>query len=271
MSISSTSANPFGESYARLYDCVYAAKDYSTEVDNLVRVLRANGITDGARLLDYGCGTGRHAIELASRGYIVTGVDISPAMIAIARERCGVKVDILSVVELPESESTFDAVVSMFDVFSYMTEIAPAISFLDNLRRHCKPEGVVIFDTWHLAGLIYDPPKFSTRSLICPDGSSFVRATTPKTDWFNGVSTLDISFTPSDETDQDAISERHTVRSWTATELRCLAMIVGLDVQEIVESPGLRDQANESHWHVAVVAKSNKNAHTTKPLMMPEH
>jgi len=255
MTIPSASANQFGESYARLYDCAYAAKDYSTEVDNLVAILRANGITDGARVLDYGCGTGRHAIELANRGYIVTGADISPAMIKIARERCRGTVEILSVAELPNTESTFDAVVSMFDVFSYMTDEASAINFLDALRRHCKPEGVVIFDTWHLAGLINDPPKFSTRTLTCPDGTSFVRATTPETDWFNGVSTLNISFTPLDETDHDAIIEQHTVRAWTATELRCLAMIAGLDVQEIVESPGLSDQANDKHWHIAAITK----------------
>jgi len=257
MTISSASAKPFGESYARLYDCLYAAKDYSAEVDNLVAILRANGITNGARVLDYGCGTGRHAIELASRGYIVTGADISPAMIEIARERCRDKAEILSVAELPDIESTFDAVVSMFDVFSYMTEVTPAISFLDNLRRHCKPAGVVIFDTWHLAGLINDPPKVSTRTLSCPDGTSFVRTTTPETDWFNGVSTLNISFTPLDKTDNDAIIEQHTVRAWTATELRCLAMIAGLDVQEIVESPGLSDQANDKHWHIAAIAKPN--------------
>jgi SAM-dependent methyltransferase len=255
MTIRSPSSKPFGESYARFYDCLYAGKDYDTEVENLVAILRANNITSGARVLDYGCGTGRHAIELASRGYIVTGADISPAMIEIARDRCRNEVEIVNVAELPAVESTFDAVVSMFDVFSYITDVADAIRFLGNLRFHCKPGGVVLFDTWHLAGLINDPPKVSSKTISCPDGTSFLRTTNPKSDWFNGVSTLDISLTPLDKADRDTIVEKHTVRAWTATELHCLAIIAGLDVQEIVGSPDLRNQANESDWHIAVISK----------------
>jgi 2-polyprenyl-3-methyl-5-hydroxy-6-metoxy-1,4-benzoquinol methylase len=44
-----------------------------TEVDLLERVL---GVESGARLLDVPCGNGRHAIELASRGYNMTGLDL---------------------------------------------------------------------------------------------------------------------------------------------------------------------------------------------------
>jgi SAM-dependent methyltransferase len=41
----------------------------------------------GARLLDAGCGTGRVAIRLAELGYDVTGVDVDPSMLAVARDR----------------------------------------------------------------------------------------------------------------------------------------------------------------------------------------
>ncbi|SDO96266.1 class I SAM-dependent methyltransferase [Lentzea jiangxiensis] len=45
----------------------------------------ATGLTDGRRVLDAPCGSGRHSIELASRGYTVTGIDISAEAIAHAR------------------------------------------------------------------------------------------------------------------------------------------------------------------------------------------
>jgi ubiquinone/menaquinone biosynthesis C-methylase UbiE len=48
------------------------------------------------RILDVGCGTGRHAIELAKRGYSVTGVDLSENMLNRAREKAidtGVQLD----------------------------------------------------------------------------------------------------------------------------------------------------------------------------------
>ena len=49
-------------------------------------VLVASLVPPGSRILDAGCGTGRVAIELARRGYGVTGVDVEPSMLAVARE-----------------------------------------------------------------------------------------------------------------------------------------------------------------------------------------
>ncbi|MDX9856525.1 MAG: methyltransferase domain-containing protein [candidate division Zixibacteria bacterium] len=63
------------------------------EIDFVLDELR---VCDGAPLLDVGCGVGRHAIELARRGYDVTGIDISSGMLAQAREaarRAGVTVE----------------------------------------------------------------------------------------------------------------------------------------------------------------------------------
>ena len=54
------------------------------EVDFLVEHLR---LAAGQRILDLGCGTGRHALELARRGCHVTGVDLSDGMLAQARQR----------------------------------------------------------------------------------------------------------------------------------------------------------------------------------------
>ena len=65
------------------------------EVDFLEEVL---GIVPGASVLDVGCGTGRHSVELARRGYRVTGVDISQGMLreaALAAEQAGVHVELV--------------------------------------------------------------------------------------------------------------------------------------------------------------------------------
>lgn len=58
-------------------------KNTVAEVDFLIEAL---GLRPGASVLDVGCGTGRHAIELARRGYGVTGLDISAGMLEQARQ-----------------------------------------------------------------------------------------------------------------------------------------------------------------------------------------
>jgi len=53
------------------------------EVDFLVEELRTS---EGGSILDMGCGVGRHSVELAKRGYRMTGVDLSGGMLAEARK-----------------------------------------------------------------------------------------------------------------------------------------------------------------------------------------
>jgi len=66
------------------YDRYAHTKGTVQEVDH---VLAALGLAPGDRVLDVGCGTGRHALELARRGIDVHGVDISQRFVDIARNR----------------------------------------------------------------------------------------------------------------------------------------------------------------------------------------
>ncbi len=62
------------------------------EVDFLLQELQ---LSPGAKILDIGCGTGRHSIELARQGYQMTGIDLSSEMLAEAQraaDRSGVEV-----------------------------------------------------------------------------------------------------------------------------------------------------------------------------------
>lgn len=64
--------------------------------DDLGRTARALALQPGSRLLDAGCGTGQYAIAFAQLGYVVSGIDIAPAMIERARQHAdeaGVSVD----------------------------------------------------------------------------------------------------------------------------------------------------------------------------------
>ena len=70
--------------HAPAYENNEFTKNTLQEVDFLIEEL---GLAAGASVLDVGCGTGRHAIELAKRGYRVTGVDLSAGMLAEAKNK----------------------------------------------------------------------------------------------------------------------------------------------------------------------------------------
>ena len=59
------------------------SKNTLEEVQFIIEEL---GLPAGSRILDVGCGTGRHSVELARRGYLMTGVDISSGMLAEAEK-----------------------------------------------------------------------------------------------------------------------------------------------------------------------------------------
>ncbi len=82
----------FFDAHAGHYDQNPFTQHTVAEVDFFLSLF---ALPAGSRVLDMGCGTGRHSIELAKRGFQMTGVDISKGMLDIAREKAkaaGVKV-----------------------------------------------------------------------------------------------------------------------------------------------------------------------------------
>jgi len=81
--------------YAHQYDKETFTKGTVGEVDFIEREI---DFKRSSRILDIGCGTGRHVIELARRGYSATGVDLSESMLARARQKAqqvGVEVEFI--------------------------------------------------------------------------------------------------------------------------------------------------------------------------------
>lgn len=83
----------FFDSYATQYDDEVFTKNTAAEVEFLIKHL---DLQPGERVLDLGCGTGRHSVPLAERGLHMTGVDLSSGMLDVARARAsgeGVEVE----------------------------------------------------------------------------------------------------------------------------------------------------------------------------------
>src|SRR2546428_8376179 len=114
----------FGPGYLALYDD-YLAERTPVEIDQLEALLT---LRPPRRILDLPCGQGRHAIELARRGYDVTGADLSPYLLEVAEERGrarGVRVRWLSAdMRRPIAGETFDVVLNLFTSLGYFAHEA---------------------------------------------------------------------------------------------------------------------------------------------------
>ena len=78
-------ADQFG-AYSKYYDLLYQDKDYAGEADYVYSLLTKYANTPRT-VLELGCGTGKHAEQLAEKGLIVDGVELSETMLESAQQR----------------------------------------------------------------------------------------------------------------------------------------------------------------------------------------
>ncbi len=109
------------------------------EVDFLVKSLEC---ASGSHLLDVPCGSGRHSLELARRGYQMTGLDISEEFIQEARasfSATGAPITwVLGDMRHIEGEATFEGAFCIGNSFGYL-EYSDMEAFLNSLSRALKP------------------------------------------------------------------------------------------------------------------------------------
>jgi SAM-dependent methyltransferase len=158
---------PFART-AEVYDLLYeaAGKDYASEaadLHGLIQSLRPGAAT----LLDVACGTGAHLAHL-QRWYAVTGADIDPAMLAVARRRCpGVDLVAADMRTLALGRR-FDAVTCLFSSVAYGDDLAGAVAAL---AAHVAPGGVLVVDGWIRPERWLDPAPPHALTARSDDGS----------------------------------------------------------------------------------------------------
>jgi len=138
------------ENYGQQYDKECFTRGTSGECDFIEQEI---GFNKKSRILDLGCGTGRHSIELARRGYIsITGVDLSETQLARAREKTNennLKIDFqrYDARELP-FHNEFDLVIMLCEgAFPLMETDEMNYRILKNTSKALKNNGKFIFTT----------------------------------------------------------------------------------------------------------------------------
>jgi len=129
------------------------------------------GSVNGCRVLDLGCGTGRHSLRLAAAGALVTGVDFSEGMLGEARRKPGA--ELVQFVSrdlhdgLPFESSSFDRVVSGL-VLEHIGDLA---AFFGEAFRVLVPGGFAVMSSMHPALML----RGTQAQFRDPDSGEVVR------------------------------------------------------------------------------------------------
>ncbi len=220
----------FNKEYANVYDFLYHDQDFEKECDFIEEIFQKQD-KKVKTILDLGCGTGGHALILAKRGYIITGVDQSEGMLNLARakaEKDGLEIDFRqSLIQDLELDDTFDAVLSMSAVMSYMIGNDSVAMACNIAKQRLNPGGVFVFDVWNGLAVLTDPPTQRVKEIPNND-ERIIRFTKPD---INIIShTVDVNFDLLILKEDKLVSETketHKVRYFFPQEIKYFLEVAG--------------------------------------------
>lgn len=246
----------FGAEYAGAYDALYQDKDYAAECDLVERVFETYAEAPVRRVLDLGCGTGRHTAVLAARGYDVVGVDRSPEMLRLVESGARARF-VQSDITTLQLDEKFDAVLIMFAVLGYLADTASLEAALHVSREHLRSGGLFFGDVWYGPAVLSERPSERVKVLDTPDGDRIIRVASSSLDVRRDLCTVDYQLwrLHADRVCAE-VREQHVMRYFFEPELESLLARAGLEVQHFGAFPNFDDEPGEHSWNIAFVARA---------------
>lgn len=213
--------------YSQYYDLFYGQKQYGPEASYVADLLGSSG--KSLRILELGCGTGGHALQLAVAGHDVVGIDLSQRMI----ERANARLESLPSgsgrlqfehgdIRTWRTDQRFDAVISLFHVMSYQTDNSDLTSAFATAAHHLLPGGRFVFDYWFGPGVLSIGPSVMVRRAT-DEGIAVTRIAEPTHDPVrNCVSVAFDIFVAGPSGSVDRIQEVHRMRYLFAPEIELM-------------------------------------------------
>lgn len=231
-----SSSHSFQEWYSAVYNLLYAEKDYSQEAQYVSSLLAQSG-KSRCEILEFGCGTGRHAYFLRQLGHSVVGVERSAEMIRICRDSEAFR-NVSGGARVVEGDirdidvgTQFDAVVSLFHVMSYQADNEDVCKVLANAARHLRREGLFIFDVWYGPAVLTQRPAVRVKR-VENDEMYLTRIAEPCLDLARNCVHIEYTLFRKLKSDSsiEAFQESHCMRYFSTPEMELFASGAGFDL-----------------------------------------
>lgn len=224
---------------------------------------------EGGNILEVGCGTGRIALRLAGHGYVVTGLDISQAMLDRARAKNSdpanpkwVRADMRHF----DFDQRYDLVIIPGHSFQFMTTAEAQVDCLTCIKGHLNPRGMLVIHVNHddlnwLASLpsVPTPPSEVTSEVPFPKGDHVLRKLQA---WsYRNTTQTATSFVIHEEVNKDGVivnrwqSEPAFLHCLFPTEIQHLAAQAGFNI-EAIYGDFARNEFREDSPDIILVLRS---------------
>jgi SAM-dependent methyltransferase len=245
------------DNYARFYDLDFA------DLDDDLTMIEQFAARCGSPILELACGTGRVLLPLARQGYEVTGVDISPAMLAVARRRIAAEglSDRVTLVQQDmchlDLGRRFKLAFVAINSFMHLPDTDDQLAALCHIRQHLEPGGLLLLDLFNPdLGRLLEPPGQLTLDKVIADPSSGHRLMKYRTQQVDlARQTIYATFIIDDLDDEGQVRRTlfpFIMRYLFRAELELLLRYTGFKIEAIYGSYELDEFSGDSAKMIAV-------------------
>lgn len=182
-------------------EAMFDEKRWNSARSEIDQILQLVNIPPGSKILDLGCGLGRHSLELSRRGYKVTGIDLCTSYLSEARKKAAsenldiefIQGNILDFKRV----GSFDLIISLFTSFGYFEDMSDNLKIIKNAHDSLIPGGKILIDVV---------------------GKEVLARDFKEKDWYDGRDTL-------------VLEQREIISNWTAIKNKWI-IIKNMELKE---------------------------------------
>lgn len=241
--------------YANYYDMFYGDKKYDKEAKDISVLLDKYDTINGNKILNFGCGTGRHDIELISLGYQVDGIDISSVMIDIAKKNNERSTYYVADIRDFRTDKKYEIAIALFHVISYQNKNQDVINSFKTVNKILEMNGLFIFDAWYGPGVLRDLPTSRIKKVENQDIIA-MRYAEPLMHANTNIVDVNYEVLIIDKKDNSvkSMKEQHNMRYFFRPEVEEYLYETGFELITLLDCNKLEHPTFES-WTVYFVAR----------------